>query len=71
MNEPLILTFIKHPFVWTGLGLWVRYYNDDSGKASFWKGVGALSLGVGAAQSLLSHAKATPSVKQLSLQGIK
>lgn len=49
--EPLLVTLVKHPLVWGGLGLLVRYEGrsgaDYGLSAGTWRAFGAVSLGVG------------------------
>jgi hypothetical protein len=49
--EPVLVTLVKHPLVWGGLGLLVRYEGrsgaDYGLSAATWRAVGAVSFGVG------------------------
>ena len=49
--EPLLVTLVKHPLVWGGLGLLVRYEGRSDGdyglSAATWRAFGAVSLGAG------------------------
>ena len=54
-SESLALTLIRHPFVWSGMGLWVRYYNRHTTKAQFFKVAGALLLGAGVMHSGMNY----------------
>jgi hypothetical protein len=59
-GDSLPVLFIKHPFVWSGAGLLIRYAGDDSRSASLWRSLGVLSLAIGAAHTLSKRA-AVPS----------
>jgi hypothetical protein len=52
-EESLPVRLVKHPFVWSGTGLLVRYYDDPTVTGTLWKvaGLAALAFGVGQAVS--------------------
>jgi len=51
-RESLPIRLIKHPVIWSGVGLVVRYHDDDSTKGAFWKLAGILAIVGGASWSL-------------------
>lgn len=59
-DEPLALRLIKHPLVWSGTGLLVRYAGEPTTKASLWTGLGVLSLAVGVGHAIAT--RPSPSV---------
>ncbi len=46
-QESLPVMIVRHPFVWAGVGMWIRNYDKTTSAANFWKGVGSLALGIG------------------------
>ncbi len=50
-KESVPVLIIRHPFVWAGVGMWIRNYDKTSSSANFWKGVGSLALGIGLVHS--------------------
>lgn len=64
-DESLPVQLIKHPFVWSGAGLLIRYGDDPTQKGSFWTTIGLLSLGVGITHTIATKAlePSTPKVQ--------
>jgi len=56
-TESLPVELMKHPLVWSGLGLMVRYTTSDSPTAPFWRQVGLASLAVGLFFTVAERAK--------------
>lgn len=58
--EPLLVTLVKHPFVWGGLGLLVRYEGRPDGDygltAGTWRAIGAVSFGIGVLHATMARA---------------
>ena len=46
-DQSLPVQLIKHPFVWSGVGLLIRYGGETTGRATVWKTLGVLALVVG------------------------
>jgi glucose uptake protein GlcU len=46
---------IKHPFIWGGVGLVIRYHDGTSTKAMVYKTLGVLSVAVGIGHALMTH----------------
>jgi len=65
-NESLALTLIRHPFVWSGLGLWVRYYDRQTTRAQFFKVAGTLLLGAGALHSGMNYYSQPITLKKIA-----
>lgn len=54
-DEPFALRLIKHPFIWSGAGMIIRYGDDPTKSGQFWKTVGVLSLAVGLGHAIMTH----------------
>jgi hypothetical protein len=54
-KETLPERLVKHPFVWGGVGMLIRYKDDLSPKGQFWKTVGAISLAIGVSHALMTQ----------------
>jgi len=63
-DESLAMSLIKHPFVWSGTGLLVRYFDDPTSKGQFWTTIGLLSLGVGVVHTVATQAMTLPTPSQ-------
>lgn len=59
-DESLAVSLAKHPLVWSGTGLLVRYFDDPSQKAQFWTTIGLISLGIGVTHTIATQAVASP-----------
>lgn len=53
--ETLPVRFVRNPWVWSGVGLLVRYGSDPSTKATFWKTVAVISLAIGVGTTVASQ----------------
>lgn len=45
--ESLPARLVKQPFIWSGVGMLIRYHDDQSVSGGFWRIVGAASLAIG------------------------
>jgi hypothetical protein len=57
-DDALPVQLIKHPSVWSGVGLLIRYYDDYSVTGGLWKVAGVLSLAWGVGRTVMSHSNA-------------
>lgn len=54
-TDPIFLRLIRHPSVWGGVGLLIRYYDDYSLSGAFWKTIGVGSLVWGAGRTVMTQ----------------
>jgi hypothetical protein len=54
-TDPLPLRFVKHPMVWSGVGLLIRYGDDFTLTGNLWKTVGVLSLAWGIGSTVMTQ----------------
>jgi len=59
-DESLAVSLAKHPLVWSGTGLLIRYFDDPTPKAQFWTTLGLISLGIGVTHTIAIQAVASP-----------
>lgn len=55
-DESLAVSLVKHPLVWSGTGLLVRYFDEPTAKAQFWTTIGLISLGIGVTHTIATQA---------------
>ena len=53
--ESLPMTLVRHPYIWSGVGLLVRYGDDYTTSATFWKLLGLASVMYGVGSAYSSH----------------
>jgi hypothetical protein len=54
-QESLPVRMIKHPFIWGGVGLVIRWHDGTSTKAMAYKTLGVLSVAIGISHALMTH----------------
>jgi hypothetical protein len=54
-DESLPVSLIKHPLVWSGAGLLIRYSGDHTQKGGFWSTIGVVCLGIGVAHAVATQ----------------
>lgn len=54
-DEALPVRLLKHPTIWAGTGMLIRYWDDPSTSGTIWKGVGLISIAAGIALSLATR----------------
>lgn len=54
-DESLFMSIVKHPFIWGGTGLLIRYYDQEGAKATTLKAVGIVGVVGGLAHALFKQ----------------
>lgn len=53
--ETLPVRLLKQPFIWSGVGMLIRYHDDTTVSGGFWRIVGAASLAWGIGYSIATR----------------